>query len=61
MSAIFAGDVAKAAVDALALIDLGDDLVRQVEIRPVAYLGRAMADEIVELGKAFLAHPALES
>src|SRR5262249_28940058 len=44
--AVFAGDVAEVAADTLRRVDLGDDLVVQIEVAPVVDLRQRLAHEI---------------
>ena len=50
MCAILAGNVAKPAMDALGLVNLGHDLVAQVQVSPITDRGDRFADEVRKLG-----------
>src|SRR5579883_101980 len=58
---VVAGDEAQVAADALGVVDLGHRLVMQVEVLPLHDARRRLADEVAELGKAFLVHPVRET
>ncbi|MCY1465761.1 hypothetical protein D9M71_839510 [compost metagenome] len=55
---VFAGDVAAPAADAGLLVDLGDDLVVDVQVLPVGGVGHGPATEILQAGIALAVHPA---
>src|SRR5262249_37166381 len=61
VGAVLAGDVAQAAVDALLRIDLGDDLVIQVELAPGLDARHGPADEVADPLEALLQHPAFQA
>ena len=48
MRAVFAGDVAEVATDALVVVDFRDALVMQVEGLPLLQRGHRLADEFVD-------------
>ena len=54
---VFAGNVAETAVDALALVDVGDVVVVDVEVFPMGEGGHAFANEIGGGGETFFVHP----
>ncbi len=54
---VFAGNVAETAVDALALVDVGDVVVVDVEVFPMGEGGHALANEIGGGGETFFVHP----
>src|SRR3546814_11455026 len=53
--------MAQAALDAFLRVDLGDDLVLQIEILPVRNIGNRQALEIADPGIALFIHPAAEA
>src|SRR3569833_506286 len=61
MGGIFAGDVAKAAVDTFTGIDMGDDMVVQVQVFPMCERGDAAADEVGDAVETFFVHPVAEA
>ena len=61
VAAVLAGDVAEPAVDALVLVDPGDDLVVQVELAPRLDPRHRAADDVADRLEALLAHPAFEA
>ncbi len=61
MSAVPACDVAEGTTDTRLLVDVGHDLVVQVEMLPLGDASDGQAAKILECGKAFGAHPVLES
>ena len=58
---VFAGDVAKPAMNAFVLVDVGNVVVVDVEVFPMRECGYAFANEIVNGGKAFFIHPVAET
>src|SRR5439155_20666772 len=61
VGAVLAGDVAQAAMDALVLVDLGDDLVVEVQVAPGLDAGDRLADEIAQPLEPLLAHPVFQA
>nr|GEU28076.1 hypothetical protein [Tanacetum cinerariifolium] len=58
---VFARHVAAAALDAVVLVDLGDDLVIHVQVFPVGGVGHRLAHEVADLVIALLLHPARQA
>src|SRR5262249_15611846 len=61
MRAIFAGDVAQPAVNALFLINLGDDFVIEIQVAPLLDSRGRLADDVADLGEVLFAHPVFET
>ena len=61
MSAVFTGDVAELAADAQVMVDIGDDLVIQVEIAPILHFGDGTSAKILDGAEAAIVHVLRES
>ena len=57
VAGVFAGYVAEAAMDALALVDVGYDVVVDVELFPLGKGGHAATNKIGGGGETFFVHP----
>src|SRR5262249_23457170 len=60
VGAVFTRNIAQPAVDALALIDLGDDLVIQVQLTPGLDARHGLADQLTAFGNPLPQHPAFQ-
>ena len=56
MRAVFAGDIADLATDAQFGMNLGDDLVIEVEISPALHVGHGAPAEILDAPEAMVVH-----
>ena len=57
VAGVFAGYVAEAAMDGLALVDVGYDVVVDVELFPLGEGGHAATNKIGGGGETFFVHP----
>ena len=61
MCAIPTRDMAQIAANARLLVDVGHDLVIQIEVLPLGHLGNGKPAKILDGGKPLGTHPVLES
>jgi hypothetical protein len=54
---VLAGDIAQAAMNALVLVDIGNDMKIDIKVFPVGKRIHRLTDEIGCFGKPFLIHP----
>src|SRR5471030_3171929 len=58
---VFAGDITAAALDAVVLVDLGDDLVIHVQVFPVRRIWHGLAGKFADVLVALFVHPARQA